>query len=170
MGVITAPELLTLHHNVNSFDCGKYSLNHWLKNKAYKTQQIGGSARTYVACKEDKQVIGYYALSTGSIHRDLAPGKVKRNMPDPIPVVILGRLAVDSTFKSRGIGTGLLKDALTRVSTAAELIGIRAVLVHVIDESTKAFYKKYGFYESPTHEQTLLLTIKEIQKYLLGNR
>lgn len=161
--MITAPEPLAQHHDLQSFNCGKSTLNDWLKKKSHKVQQIGGSSRTYVVCAEDNRVIGYYALATGSINREDAPGKVKRNMPDPIPVVIIGRLAVDESFKGQGIGTGLLKDALLRVVSAAEEIGIRAVLVHAIDETVRKFYLKHGFYESPVNDLSLMITVQEIQ-------
>jgi len=166
MGVISAPEPLAPHHELEHFDCGRPSLNEWLKKKARKAQQIGGSARTYVACTDNGRVVGYYALATGSVNREDAPGKVRRNMPDPIPVVILGRLAVDDSCKGQGIGPGLLKDALLRVLGAAEEIGIRAVLVHALDESARTFYLKQGFYEAPTDDQTLMITVQEIRSAL----
>jgi predicted N-acetyltransferase YhbS len=164
--VISAPEPLSPHHNLQPFDCGRPSLNEWLKRKALKAQQIGGSARTYVVCTKEAQVVGYYALATGSINREDAPGRVRRNSPDPIPVVILGRLAVDETHKGQGIGPGLLKDALLRVLGAAEEIGIRAVLVHTLDENARSFYFKHGFYESPTDQLTVMLAIQDIQAAL----
>ena len=166
MGVISAPEPLSPHHQLQHFDCGKPSLNEWLKKKALKAQQIGGSARTYVVCTEEAQVVGYYALATGSINQEDAPGKVRRNSPDPIPVVVLGRLAVDRSHKDKGIGSGLLKDGLLRIVGAAEEIGIRAVLVHTLDENARTFYLKHGFYESPTNELTVMLTIQDIQAAL----
>lgn len=163
MGVISTPEPLEAHHDIQSFDCGKPTLNEWLKKKAFKTQRIGGSARTYVVCTGGAQVIGYYALATGSVNREDAPGKVRRNMPDPVPVVILARLAVDDGYKGRGIGQGLLKDALLRVLGAAEEIGIRAVLVHTLDEGARNFYLAQGFSGSPTNEQTLMIPVQDIR-------
>ncbi|MES9904615.1 MAG: GNAT family N-acetyltransferase [Sedimenticola sp.] len=130
-----------------------------------KAQQ-GGSARTYVVCSETGHVVGYYALATGSIDRDDAPGKVKKNMSHPIPVILLGRLAVDHDFKGQGIGADLLMDALLRVVNAAEQIGVRAVLVHALDEAARNFYLKHGFYESPTNDMTLMVTVAEIDRTL----
>lgn len=170
MGVISAPEPLSPHHQLQHFDCGKPSLNEWLTKRALKAQQIGGSARTYVVYTEEAQVVGYYALATGSINREDAPGKVRRNSPDPIPVVVIGRLAVDRSHKGKGkgIGSGLLKDGLLRIVGAAEEIGIRAVLVHTLDENAGTFYLKHGFYESPTNELTVMLTIQDIQAALMS--
>lgn len=167
--MIIAPEPLAHHHDLQSFDCGRSTLNDWLRRKAHKAQQVGGSARTYVVCAEDNRVIGYCALATGSVNREDAPGKVKRNMPDPIPVVIIGRLAVDKSFKGQGIGAGMLKDALLRVIGAAEEIGIRAVLVHALDEDARDFYLKQGFYESATNNHTLMVTVQEIQSAMIGS-
>jgi len=162
--VISAPVLLEPHHDIQGFDCGRPSLNDWLRKKALKAQQVGGSARTYVVCSPAGKVVGYSALATGSVNREDAPGKVKKNTPNPIPVILLGRLAVDQTFKGQGIGTGLLKDALMRVLNAAEQIGVRAVLVHALDEPARNFYLKHGFYESPTNDLTLMVTVEEIQR------
>ena len=169
MGVITAPEPLRLDHDIQGFDCGRPSLNDWLKKKALKAQQVGGSARTYVVCLSAERVVGYFSLATGSINREDVPGKVKRNMPNPIPVVLLGRLAVDQTLTGQGIGAGLLKDALMRIINAAEQIGVRAVLVHALDEQARNFYLKHGFYESPTNDLTLMVTVEEIQRTLGAN-
>jgi GNAT superfamily N-acetyltransferase len=166
MGVISAPELLAEHHDIESFDCGKSTLNEWLNKKALKAQKIGGSARIFVVCDKETHVIGYYGLSTGAINRNDAPGKVKRNMPNPIPVVILGRLAVSKLHQGQGIGPGLLRDALLRVLSAAELIGIRAVLVHTLNDNARNFYRKHGFYESPTNDHALMITIQDIQASL----
>lgn len=169
MGVIRAPEPLGANHVLQHFDCGRPSLNEWLKKKAAKAQRVGGSSRTFVVCSPADQVVGYYALATGSINREDVPGKVKKNMPNPIPVILLGRLAVDQAFKGKGLGAGLLKDALLRVINAAEQIGVRAVLVHALDDQAKNFYLKHGFYESPTNDLTLMITVEELQRTLQGS-
>ena len=166
MGIITAPAPLGPEHDIQEFDCGRRSLNDWLLKKALKAQQVGGSARTYVVCSPKGQVVGYYALATGSINHEDAPGKVKKNMPNPIPVILIARLAVDQAFKGKGFGHGLLKDALLRIVAAAEEIGVRAALVHALDEQARDFYLKYGFYESPTNELTLMVTVEEIRQAL----
>ena len=164
MGIITVPELLNREHDLLSFDCGKPSLNDWLKKKALKAHLVGGSARTYVVCSPANRVVGYFALSTGAVNREDVSGRVKKNMPNPIPIVLLGRLAVDQQFKGKGIGSSLLRDALNRVVLASEQIGVRAILVHALDEDARSFYLKHGFYESPTNHMTLMLTIKEITR------
>lgn len=170
MGVITAPEPLRTEHDIQGFDCGRPNLNDWLKKKALKAQQVGGSARTYVVCSPAGRVVGYFSLATGSINHEDAPGKVKRNMPNPVPVVLLARLAVDQTLTGQGIGAGLLKDALMRILNASEQIGVRAVLVHALDEQARNFYLRHGFYESPTHDLTLMVTLEEIQRVFDANR
>ena len=164
--MICAPELLGQDHDTQSFDCGDADLNDWLRKRALKGQAPGGSARTYVVCSPENHVIGYCSLAAGAIAHEDVPGRVKRNMPDPIPVILLGRLAVDNAFKGQGIGAGLLKDALLRAVNAAGTIGVRAVLVHAMNETARTFYEKYGFYESPTNELTLMVTIAEIQRIL----
>ena len=150
MGVIQAPALLGEEHLLEDFDCGHVSLNDWLKKRALKATKLGAAARTFVVCDDNQRVIGYYAL---------ASGLVSRNSPDPVPVVLLARLAVDLNYSGKGIGRGLLKDAFCRVYAAAEHIGIRAILVHALDEQARSFYVKHGFYDSPTNEMTLMLPI-----------
>lgn len=166
MGLIRAPAPLAVDHKLTDFDCGYASLNEWLKRRAVKASQFGGSARTYVACDQDQQVLGYYALASGAIRRHDSASKVRRNSPDPVPVILLGRLAVDVRFSGQGIGRGLLKDAFLRAYAAAGHIGVRAVLVHALDEQARAFYLKHGFYDSPTHEMTLMLTMSELERMI----
>ncbi len=122
-----------------------------------------------MVCDKD-EIIGYYALATGSIAQQQAPGKIKRRMPDPIPVMILGRLAVDNRWQSHGIGKGLLKNALLRTLTVSGQVGIRAVLVHALSEDAKAFYLRHGFSESPVDPFILMLNVKEIQRYFQKTR
>ena len=169
MGVILPPAPLSAAHFISHFDCGHASLNHWLKKKALKATRPGSSARTYVVCKQDQTVLGYYALASGSVSREDVPGEVRRNTPDPVPIVLLARLAVDVSVKGQGLGRGLLKDAFLRVYAAAEHIGIRAMLVHAIDEQARLFYLKHGFYDSPTNDMTLMLTINEIENALAAD-
>ncbi len=170
MGVITAPAPLGPDHNLQGFDCGRHTLNDWLQKKAAKAQRVGGSARTYVVCSPEGRVVGYYALAIGSVNREDVPGKVKRNMPNPIPAILIGRLAVDQSCKGEGLGYGLLKDALLRIVAAAEEIGVRAALVHALDEQARTIYVKHGFYESPTNNLTLMVTVEEIQRTLTGGK
>ena len=152
-----APTPLAENHRLDSFRCIEPSLEIWLKQRAHKNQ-LDGASRTFVVCDGDA-VIGYYCLSAGSVARDTAPGNVRRNMPDPIPIVVLGRLAVHADWASQGIGRGLLKDAVLRTAGVAKEIGVRALLCHAISATAKAFYLKYGFLESPLHPMTLMMPI-----------
>jgi len=160
MGKITAPEPFTPAHRIGDFDCGADSLNYWLKKYALKNEAAGAS-RTFVVCS-NQQIIGYYTLAAGSVAQQETPGKVKRKMPDPIPVMILGRLAVDKQWQAKGIGKGLLKDALLRTLSVSEQVGIRAVLVHALSEEAKDFYLRHGFAESPIDPLTLMLRLQDI--------
>jgi GNAT superfamily N-acetyltransferase len=154
---LLAPISLTDNHRLDSFRCVEPSLETWLKQRARKNQ-LDGASRTFVVCEGDL-VIGYYCLSAGSVARDSAAGNVRRNMPDPIPVVVLGRLAVHADWAGQGVGRGLLRDAVLRTSGVAKEIGVRALLCHAISPDAKAFYLKYGFAESPLHPMTLLMPI-----------
>ncbi|MCH9689783.1 MAG: GNAT family N-acetyltransferase, partial [Gammaproteobacteria bacterium] len=140
-------------------------LDHWLKQCAIKNETEGAS-RTFVV-HDNQRVVGYYALATGSVAAHEAPGKIKRNMPNPIPVMVLGRLAVDLAWQKHGIGKGLLKDAVLRTIKVSHSAGIRALLIHAISEPAKHFYKRYGFIESPIDPMTLMMTMRDIKKYLL---
>ncbi|WP_371434654.1 GNAT family N-acetyltransferase [Polaromonas sp.] len=116
-----------------------------------------GASKTYVVCADGgMSVIGYYALATGAVDQQDAPGSIKRNMPSPIPVIVLGRLAVHREWAGKGIGKGLLKDATLRAMQAAQLVGVRALLCHSIDEEAKAFYIKHGFVASPINPLTVM--------------
>ena len=159
MGAITAPEPITPSHLIEAFACGIPVLDDWLKRRALKNE-VSGASRTFVVC-HDGQVVGYYALATGSVeHRD-APGKLRRNMPDPIPVMVLGRLAVDQQWQRAGIGRGLLKDAVLRSVSVSQHAGVKALLVHVLSEDAKTFYVRNGFLESPLDPMTLMITLQD---------
>jgi GNAT superfamily N-acetyltransferase len=160
---ISAPEPLAAHHDVSDFQSGKAPLDDWLRLRAQKAE--GFSSRTIVVCHGPK-VIGYYALATGAERHAMLPGKLRRNMPEPVPLMVLGRLAVDNRFHGRGLGAGLLKDALLRAIQASEIVGMRAVLVHAIDAEAAAFYKKYGFIDFPAGGQTLFLPVEMLKKAL----
>lgn len=163
MGKITQPEPVSKLHLLQQFNSGEAILDDWLKRRALDNHMTGAS-RTFVI-HQQKEVIGYYCLATGSVAACSAPGKIKRNMPDPIPVMVLGRLAVDQKWQDQGIGCALLKDAVLRTIKVSYDAGIRALLVHAISKSAKYFYKKYGFLESPLEEMTLMLSLKDINKY-----
>ncbi len=154
---LSAPTLLSNEHEVDHFSCGVPSLDDWLKRRA-RANQISGASRTYVA-SENLKVAAYYCLASGALAVSDAPGPLKRNMPDPIPMVILGRLAVDQSWRGKGLGVALLKDAVLRTREAAEILGIRGLLAHAISNEAKAFYENYGFKASPTQPMTLLLSL-----------
>ena len=164
---IIAPEHLTPEHDVAAFDSGVPALDDWLKRRALANEQAGAS-RTYVVCAGGR-VVGYYALATGAVALAAATGRVRRNMPDPVPVMVLGRLAVDRAYQERGSGAGLLRDAILRTLQAAEFGGIRAILVHAISDDAKRFYERHGFVESPVDPMTLMITIADAKK-ALGSR
>lgn len=156
---ITRPERLSADHDLAQFSCGEPSHDHWLRNRALQNEKSGAS-RTYVVCA-DGCVAGYYAIAAGAVAHAEAATRVKRNMPDPVPVILIGRLAIDTRFQGRGIGADLLRDAILRTLQAAEIAGIRAILVNAISENAKRFYEKYGFISSPANPQTLMITVAE---------
>ena len=159
---INAPEHLTEHHDLTAFDSGVPVLDDWLKKRALANEEKGAS-RTYVVTAGGR-VVGYYALATGAVSAQQATGRIRRNMPDPIPVMILGRLAVDKTFQDRGLGAALLRDAVLRTRQAADIVGIRAMLVHAISAEAKRFYERYGFVESPVDSMTLMISLADIDR------
>ena len=145
---------------VAAFDCGNEALDRWLRERAARNQDEG-AARTFALC-QGQTVVGYYALAAGAVDHAGATGKVRRNMPDPVPVVILARLAVDRRWGGQGLGSALLADAVRRAAQAAETIGIRAMLIHAIDERAAQFYERHGFRRSPIAPLTLMATMREI--------
>jgi len=161
---ISAPEKLFAEHDLADFDSGEPALDDWLRQRAL-TNEESGSSRTYVVCVE-KRVVGYYGLAVGAVAHVGAPGRVKRNMPDPVPVMVLGRLAVDQDFQGRGIGSGLLRDAVLRTVQAAEIAGIRAILVHALSDAATHFYHRHGFMASPIDPMTVMITVAEAVKTL----
>lgn len=161
---ITSPELLTEHHQLIGFHSGATTLDEWLTRRALKNQTIGAS-RTYVVT-DSQRVVGYYALAAGSVLAQVAPGVIRRNMPEPIPVMVLGRLAVDQQWQGQGLGKALLRNAIFRTLQAAEIAGIRAILVHALHEQAATFYRKAGFIASPIHEYTFMLLLKDAKAAL----
>jgi GNAT superfamily N-acetyltransferase len=157
---IDPPEKLTSTHQLEDFESGIEPLDNWLKYRALGNEREGVS-RTYVICSSNA-VIGYYCLSSGAIANSIATGKIRRNMPDPVPVMIIGRLAVDRRWQGKGIGRGLLRDAVLRTLKASEIGGIRAILVHAISEDAKLFYEKYRFTASTLEPLTLMAKVKDL--------
>lgn len=156
----SAPTPLTVNHQVDDFECGEATLAHWLKTRALRNERRGAS-RTYVVCV-DQRVVAYYCLATGSVASELAPGYIRRNMPDPIPVMVLGRLAVDSAWQGHGLGKALLRDAILRTLQVAEIVGVKTLLVHALSDQAVFFYDSQGFHPSPTNPRTLFLPLSEV--------
>lgn len=165
-GSFSAPTSLTASHDVSSFSCAEPALGDWLRYQAMKNQN-SGATRTYVVCLGNR-VVGYYSLAVGSIERRFVAGSIKRNMPEPIPVMILARLAVDSRYAGQCIGTGMLRDALLRTLQAADIAGIRALLVHALTEQAASFYRGRGFTASPFDPLVLFLALKHVRNRLAG--
>jgi len=159
MGEVTAPEPITASHLTESFACGIPVLDEWLKRRALKNE-VSGASRTFVVCQK-RTVIGYYALATGSIEHRGAPGKIRRNMPDPIPVMVLGRLAIDQQWQHAGLGRGLLKDAVLRTLSVSQHAGVSALLAHALSDEAKHFYVHNGFLKSPLDPMTLMIALQD---------
>ncbi len=161
---VRAPELLAAHHEIALFDSGDESLDRWLRQRALRNQNSGAS-RTFVAC-EGNRVLAYYALSTSAVAVNVVSGRFRRNMPDPIPVVVLGRLAVDRSWQGKGMGRALVRDATLRVLQAADVIGIRGLLVHALSIDAKVFYEKLGFEPSVLDPLVLTVTLADLKANL----
>jgi len=153
-----APEPLAQIHDLSTFDCGEPVLNEWLKRRAF-ANQVTGASRTFVVMGERNQVLAYYALAAGAVAHAGAVGSVRRNMPDPIPVMVLGRLAVDRSCQGKQLGSALLKDAFLRTVSVSENVGIRALLVHAINDAARQFYLQRGFQASPANPYTLMIRL-----------
>jgi GNAT superfamily N-acetyltransferase len=154
VGAISPPELLTADHDLSRFDCGKPALNRWLSVHALANQQTRDS-RTYVVC-EQRQLLAYYSLATASIERRAAARKFRHGAPDPIPAILLGKLAVNKEHAGQGIGSGLLKDAFLRSYQVSELVGARIILLDALDDEAKKFYINRGFRQSPLDPMVLM--------------
>lgn len=161
---LLAPQPLAEHHRTEGFTSGVASLDDWLKRRAL-ANQASGASRTFVVC-DDHRVIGYYALAAGAISVQEASGRFRRNMPEPIPVAILARLAVDQAYQGQGIGRALFRDSARRVMHAADTIGIRGIVVHALSEEAQAFYQALGFDPSPLDPMTLLVTLADLRATL----
>ena len=160
---VTAPQPLEAAHGVASFDCGEPSLNDWLKRRALSNQSSGAS-RSFVVTDEGGHVRGYYAMAAGAVSHQLATSGVRRNMPDPVPVMVLARLAVDRRAQGLHLGAALLQDAVNRAVAVSQNAGVRALLVHALHEKARQFYEHYGFQPSPTHPMTLMLRLSSVRE------
>lgn len=155
--MLSAPVPLAEAHILEGFDSGHDTLDEWLRRRA-RANQVSGASRTYVVA-DGERVAGYYCLVSGALAASDAPGALRRNMPDPIPMAILGRLAVDRSWQGKGLGAALLQDAVLRSAQAAHIVGIRGLLVHAISDEAKAFYEHYGFTAAPRTPMTLVLSL-----------
>lgn len=156
------PTPLISTHLVTDFDCGVESLNEWLDKRAWKNQVLGVS-RTFVITNGEV-VVGYYCLSSAAIDRIELPKAKQRNMPDPIPAILIGRLAVDLRYQGKKIGLSLLQDAICRIITASQSVGIAYILVHALDDAAKRFYEMNGFEAIPEQPLTLFLSVATATK------
>ncbi len=152
------PCALASGHRVDDFRCSALALTRWLQERAHRNQ-VSGASRCFVVCDAQQNVLGYYALAAGAVSHGVAPGSIRRNMPHPIPVIVLGRLAVHADWTGQGIGAGLLKDAVQRTLHVCREIGARALVCHAMDEMAKAFYLRHGFIESPMDAMTVMLPV-----------
>ncbi len=164
---ITSPEKIRKDHNLEGFNSGQSDIDKWLRRHAIQNEDTG-AFRTYVICSEGR-VVGYYALATGAGEKAKALRKVKQNMP--IPVMVIGRLAVDQKHQGCGMGRGLLRDAVLRIIQADDIVGVRAILVHALTEDAKKFYQRCcGFNESPVDPMTLMITVADAAKALTSGK
>jgi GNAT superfamily N-acetyltransferase len=157
---LTAPQPIHETHHIGAFDCGVPVLDDWLKRRA-RANQASGASRTYVVC-DSQRVVAYYALASGAVEIQAATGRVRRNMPDPVPVAVLGRLAIERTYQDHSLGRALMRDAAQRVLQAADIIGIRGFVVHALSPEAKAFYLALGLEVSPLQPMTLMATLADI--------
>lgn len=155
---LSAPQPLLPAHLFDEFDCGEAALNDWLKRRA-GTNQLSGASRTFVVVDQNQRIFGYYAMAAGAVSHQLATSSVRRNMPDPVPVMVLARLAVDKRAQGIKLGASLLQDAVNRAVVVSHNAGVRALLVHALHERAKQFYEHYGFQVSPAHPMTLMLRL-----------
>ncbi|MEY3579327.1 MAG: hypothetical protein RI984_431 [Pseudomonadota bacterium] len=155
---ISAPQPLTSGHLLDKFNCGEPVLDEWLKRRAM-SNQLSGASRTFVVLDQDSLVCGYYAMAAGAVAHQMATSSVRRNMPDPVPVMVLARLAVDLRAQGIKLGASLLQDAVNRAVMVAENAGVRALLVHALNDKAKEFYEHYGFQSSSLNTMTLMLRL-----------
>jgi len=159
---LSPPQPLAASHRLDDFECGEAVLDDWLKRRALANQSSVAS-RTFVIADQDGCVYGYYAMAADAVSHQLATSGVRRNMPDPVPVMVLARLAVDRRAQGQHLGASLLQDAVNRAVTVSQNAGVRALLVHTLHERAKQFYEHYGFQPSRTHPMTLMLRLSSVK-------
>lgn len=164
MSRYSLPRPIAEDDDIGAFDSGEPSLDEYLHKRAL-ANQVQGASRCFVTCR-DGRVVGYYALAAASVGRREIAGKVRRNMPDPVPVILLSRLAVDRREQGSGLGRSLLRDAILRSVEASEIIGVRALLVHALNDTARTFYERFDFEPSPTDPLHLFLLMKDARSLL----
>lgn len=159
---LSKPESLSVSHCLDEFTCGEAVLDNWLKRRAM-ANQMSGASRTFVVADQEHRILGYYAMAAGAVSHQMATSSVRRNMPDPVPVMVLARLAVDTQAQGIKLGASLLQDAVNRAVAVSHNTGVRALLVHAINDRAKQFYEYYGFQVSPAHPLTLMLRLNNVK-------
>lgn len=159
-----APTPLSPEHKIHSFACGESALDDWLKRRAI-ANQTNGASRTFVVATDEREVMGYYALAAGGVAHQAATRSIRQNMPDPVPVMVLARLAVDIKAQGMKVGAALLQDALNRSILVSQNTGVRALLVHALNDRARQFYEHYGFKVSPAHPRTLMLQLAQLSPH-----
>lgn len=159
---LNAPQPLSPSHRLDEFACGEISLDEWLKRRAM-SNQTSGASRTFVVADQEGRVLGYYAMAAGAVSHQMATSGVRRNMPDPVPAMVLARLAIDHRAQGIKLGAAMLQDAVNRAVTVSQNAGVRALLVHALNDRAKQFYEHYGFQESPQHPMTLMLRLNVVK-------
>lgn len=159
---LSAPEPLSASHCLDEFECGESVLDEWLKRRAM-VNQLSGPSRTFVVADQNSRICGYYAMAAGAVSHQMATSSVRRNRPDPIPVMVLARLAVDHRTQGMHLGASLLQDAVNRALAVSHNAGVRALLVHALHDRAKQFYAHYGFQVSPAHPMTLMVRLNSVK-------
>jgi predicted N-acetyltransferase YhbS len=165
-GYYSTPRPISEADDVATFDSGEPSLDEYLRKRAL-ANHVQGASRCFVTCR-DGHVVGFYALASAAIDHDSAPGQVRRNMPDPVPVILLSRLAVDRKEQGNGLGSHLLRDAILRSIRVAENVGVQAILVHALHDEARTFYAHFEFESSPTDPLHLMLSMKDARALVGG--
>ena len=160
--LLSPPQPLLTTHLLDTFECGEATLDDWLKRRAMGNQ-LSGASRTFVVVDDDHRVHGYYAMAAGAVSHQMATSPVRRNMPDPVPVMVLARLAVDHRAQGMKLGSALLQDAVTRAVAVSQNAGVRAMLVHALHDRARQFYEHYGFQASSLHPMTLMLRLNTVK-------
>lgn len=160
--LLSPPQPLLTTHLLDAFECGEATLDDWLKRRAMGNQ-LTGASRTFVVVDDDHRVHGYYAMAAGAVSHQMATSPVRRNMPDPVPVMVLARLAVDHRAQGMKLGAALLQDAVARAVAVSQNAGVRAMLVHALHDRARQFYEHYGFQASSLHPMTLMLRLNTVK-------